>query len=289
VARNAVTLADVDTKTRWIGGLVVLAAGVAVWRVMAVRPERERGAPALAARAPEAGQDASRGAPEGRAAPRVPVRSAGEPNAAADPLEQGEFVDPRPPLVRALEELTATFLTTEPRVADLLGLSHDLAAQAVLSRESLQVERDGEGGLRFARGDLVAGDLRGSFLIDDGVYLVRFSSDVGEAPWARYDLQISFSEGDSRATSCQANVQFHPRPGEVATWYLAPEEEKLAGWAVGVSPDTGALLRPITVGAAEDEWRIGTGLGVDAREFPWISNTAGFDAWLRLLQGCAER
>lgn len=264
----------------------MLAALVVVWRFLALRAQRE--APAPAPGMAPAGAP-SEGVPRGTQvleSPRQPVVPSSEPRPEVDPRPSGS-ADSGSRLARELEEVMGSFLTSQPRVADLLGLSHDLAAQARVDPESVQVERDGDGGLRFARGTLLAEELRGTFLIEEGLFLVRFSTTAGDAPWGQCDLQITF--GEPLSASGQVSVQFHSRTGEPASLHLGPEQERLVGWGVSVSPETGAQARPTTVSASGDAWQIGSGRGFEALELPWITGTASFEAWLRLLQPYTER
>ena len=225
-------------------------------------------------------------APRGGAELVHPERPA-EPG--IDPPEEDAPQPSRPadegsPLERELADVTGSFLTSQPRVADLLDLSHELAASASVDPESVQIERDEEGGLRFARGTLLVGDMKGTFLFEEGLYIVRFSGAASDLPWGQRDLQITFMEGSGSAVACRAVVQFEPSPAESASAHLRPEEERLIGWTLSISPETGSEIRPMSVSASGDEWRIGSRREGEVRELPWISNTASFDAWLRLLE-----
>lgn len=270
---------------RWMTGLLVVVALVVAWRLVRLERIQELHpppdpAPASPAEAPRGGAELVH--PEKPAEPGIdpPEEDAPQPSRPAD---EGS------PLERALADVTGSFLTSQPRVADLLDLSHELAASSSVDPESVQVERDEEGALRFARGTLLVGDMKGTFLFEEGLYIVRFSGAASDLPWGQRDLQITLSESQSQATSCQASVQFHPREEELASRHLGAGEEKLAGWGVSVSPETGALARPMTVSASGDAWQIGSGRGVEALELPWISGTTSFEAWLRLLRPYTER
>lgn len=274
-----------DRKTRWIAGLSVVVAGIVAWPVLAVWLEERAPSPAPSAAPRELGAGATKDTRAALARPREPALPAtGVPPGSVEP-PQGA-ADGGSSLARDLDALAASFLTPEPRVADLLGLCQELASKAVVDPESLQIERDEEGRLRFARGELEIGDLRGTFLIEEGTYGLRLSSAGVQAPWGGRDLHISFGEDFSRG---QVTVQFHPRTGEPASRHLAPGEERLVGWGVSLSPDTGAVARPLTVRAEGENWQIGEGAGWRELELPWLSGTRGFETWMRLLEPHAGR
>lgn len=264
----------------------MIAAWAVAWRFLGARPgpADERTRPDATVRAPRKGD--SHAGQDPLAVPRVPAVSSGEPSQAAPPPSGS--ADPGSPLAQSLARVTESFLTTDPRVAELLALSQDLAAGASVDPESVQVQRDEEGQLRFSRGTLLVGDLRGTFLIEEGVYVVRFSTP-GEAQWGQRDLQLTFQDGLSQAAGCQATVQFHPRTDEPASRHVAPGEAKVVGWGLAISPETGSVAQPLVVGASGDAWQIEAGREQDALQLPWISGTASFDAWLRLLRPYAER
>ena len=273
------------TRTRWIAGVVVVAAWGVAWRFLGTRPEPEP-APVRNEKAPESRAGDPPAVKDPLAVPREPVVASTEPPP-PDPAPDGE-ADDGSPLAQGFEQVTGSFLTNEPGVAELLALSHDLALQSSVDPASVQVEREAGGELRFARGTLVLGDLRGTFLVEEGVYVVRFST-AGEGPWGRRDLQITFQDGLTQATGCQAAVQFHPREDESASVHVAEGEARIVGWGVTVSPESGSVARPLTVGASGDAWHIEESRDSDALEMPWVAGTASFDAWLQLLRPQLER
>jgi len=271
-----------DRRTRWIAGLIVVAAGIVSWPALAGRLEKRAPLPAQPRDpSPEHGASEAEDVRSSLVRPREPtLPTTEEPPRSLDPA--GDVDGGGSALARDLDSIAESFLTPEPRVADLLGLCQEMASRAVVDPESLRIERDEEGAPRFANGVLEVGDLHGTFLIEEGTYHLRFSSEDAQLPWGGRDLQITFGE-DSQATGCLVTVQFHPRTGEAASRHLAPDEERLVGWGVSVSPVTGALARPLTVRAEGDAWQIGEGVGWRELELPWISGTRSFDAWLRLL------
>ena len=269
-----------DRRTRWIAGLILVAAGLVSWPVLAVWLEARPPAPATPeapSRAPEAsGLEDARG---GLARAREPAAPESAPAGIDEPppgLDDGEA-----PPARDLDAIAASFLTPEPRVAELLGLCQEMAAKATIDPASLQVERDGDGSVRFARGEVAIGDLRGTFLIEEGTYGLRITSTEAHPPWGTRDLQISFAEDLSRG---QVTVQFHPRAGEPATRHVDPGEERLVGWGVSFSPDAGALARPLTVRAEGEAWQIGEGAGRSDLELPWLSASRAMESWMRRLE-----
>ena len=238
------------SRSRWILVLSVTAAGLVAWRVLGGRPGT---APPVATPRTEPAADArpSGRAPSEELAPaRQPLVSGSGPGAASI----AEAVpDTRSALARALDERMGSFLSPEPQVKELLDLNQQLAGLARVDPATVQVERDESGALRFARGTLRAGDLTGTFLIEEGEVVVRFSFACGEGLWERRDLQLAFRDGEE-AGGCQMTVQFHPRAGEPASQHVDPGEPRVSGWSVGVSPETGAMARQLGVGASGDAW-----------------------------------
>lgn len=277
-------------KARWTAVLLVIATGLVAWRALGVRSERE---PTAAMARPDVPAPASPGK-EARVPGEMPARR--QPLTPADEFLPADgwpdaAVDAPSPLARRLDEVAGSFLTEEPRVAELLGLVQELAGCAAVVPSSVRVERDDQGAPRSARGELAVGDLRATFVLDEDGYHIDLPAALDAAPWSRRDLHIAFEEDPSgvTATGCRATVQFHPRYDLPASGHLAPEEEALVGWGVSVSPETGARCRPLTLRASGEGWTIGGGEGVQARELPGISGTVGFDAWLDLLRPYAER
>jgi len=267
------------TRTGWIVALVVVAAGMAFLRA---RTARSNGvAPVSEPRTePRASE------PETEVGMRPAPRQPSAPSEPPTPQAQGPAAsDARSPLARELDEVAASFLTEQPRAADLLRRIHELAAVAVVEPESVELQRDEEAALRSVRGTLSAGDLRATFLIEEHGFHVTFSGAVGEAPWMQRDLQISFQDDPAGAANCHATVQFQPL-GASATEAAG---ERIAGWSLRVSPETGSQAQALTVAAVGGEWRIGDGSSVPPQELPWLSQTGAFDAWLRLLRPYAER
>lgn len=263
-------------------GVLVIAAGAATWLALEAE-ENEKGsaASAVPAAEPGPGEEGPRRTSEPLRAPREPTLPVEKPPVETEPVER---IDPRSALARQLDAVGATFLGEDPHVAELLELVGALASAAVVDPESLQVLRDDDGVPKVARGSLSVADLSATFVIEEGIFRIQFPAAEGQAPWFRRDLQISFGEASGNAAGCRAVLQFQPDPAESAAAHLRPDEERLVGWMLSVSSDTGAEIRPMSVTAGGDEWQIGSRRGTEARELPWISNTASFDAWLRVLQ-----
>jgi hypothetical protein len=271
-----------DRRTPWIAGLIAVVAGLAAWPLLlGQRGDRAPSPPGAGARAPE-GETSTREDQGTLAKPRQPAHSTAGAPPASDPARAEPAGDSA--LARRLEAVAASFLTDQPRVADLLALCEELASLAAVDPDSLQVVRDADGEVRFIRGALAIGDLRGTFLDEDGTYQVRISSAQTQPPWGGRDLALTFGEEPSATRECHVTVQFQPRAGEPASRHLAEGEERLVGWGVGISPTTGAVARPLTLRAEGDAWQIGEGVGWRELELPWISGARGFEAWRRLLQ-----
>lgn len=274
------------SRLRWLVALSAIAAALVTWRLLAARsvpapaPVRPEGAGSVAQGSE---LDGTRAALASSRQPAVVVNEL-PPSAVPEPA-----ADARTPLAQELERVQDSFLSPEPLVAELLALSQELAASASVDPDGLQLEHDDAGALRFARGILRVGDLSGTFLVEEDVYVVRFSGLAGGGPWGQRDLQISFRGGSGQAAGCQATVQFHPRADEPASQHVDPGEPRLAGWVVSVSPESGALARPLGVGARGDEWQIEDGADEPAIELPWVSGTGSFDTWLGLLRPHLER
>jgi len=280
-----------DERGRWISGLLVLASGAIAWCAFGANRE----------------DDSARGVQHTTAAGREPEpRPSDSPvigqrtevlvhHEASPPADEpqaevaGEAMPVRrSPLAMDLDNVAASFLTAQPRVTDLLDLVEQMASQAVVEPDSVTIQRSQAGELLSARGALAIGDLRGTFQIDPDGYRIMIRSGTGDAPWSQRDIHINFEESDSRPRGCHALVQFHPGPVEPSSGALVADDEKLVGWSVGTSLVAGTQARPLTLSMAEGEWRISDSERLQAQEFPWVSETEGFTAWLRLLEPYAS-
>jgi len=272
-------------RSRWILVLSVTAGGLVAWGLLGGRPgtvplvSTPRTEPAGEAR--PSGRDEPRTELAARRQPVVPGSGAGTVSASDG------TPDTRSALAQRLDERMGSFLSPEPQVKELLDFSQELAGLARVDPASLQVERDESGAIRFARGTLLAGDLSGTFLIEEGEVVVRFSFPCGEGLWDRRDLQIVFREGEE-ASGCQMTVNFQPRADEPASQHVDPGEPRPSGWSVGIAPESGAVARQLGVGASGDAWQI-VDEGARTLEMPWITGTSSFDAWLRLLRPVVQR
>ena len=266
-------------------GVLALAAGGALWLVLEREPEPAQGpaAPATSSSGPGTGGETRPAA----AALRDPVVPA-QPVDSAPLVEDAATAEERSALERRLAAVADSFLGEDPQVAELLEVLGALAAAAVVDLESVERQHDPEGLTSVVRGRLDAGGLAATFHVEEGTFRILFPASTGRAPLSRRDLQISFGANAGGATGCRAVVQYQPDPAESPRTHLRPDEERLVGWMLSITPEAGCELRPMSVAGSGDEWLIGSRREGEVRELPWISNTASFDAWLRVLEPLGE-
>ena len=276
-------------KANWITLFLVVAAGTIALLTLDVQREN-RGVhlkpyPGVAHREPEHMAGASSTSGERTTVlpqPGLPPKT--EP---AQPVISSVQPFAHPFLGLDLDDVAASFVTELPRVTDLLGLIEEFAWLAVVDRDSVTVQRSQDGDQMNARGSLAVDDLPGAFQIDEDGFRIEFVRPLADGPWSQCRFQITFEDGESGARGCYANVTFHPREGEDLARH---QDEVLVGWAVGTTPEIGAIALPLTMTREGNAWRNGGEGRLPPQEFPWASSyNRGFDAWLRLLKAYTSR
>src|SRR5688572_4292186 len=142
----------------WISGLFVLASGAVVCGVFVARSGKE---PVRAANLVERTEPEPQPGDQPASGQRTAALAHHDESTPAAELRQATASESRSsarsPLAQDLDHVAASFLTSQPRVTDLLDLVGQMASVATVEPDSVTIQRNQEGGLLSARGTLAIG------------------------------------------------------------------------------------------------------------------------------------